>query len=106
MNARPEASVTYLAPVSEPAPSDRGLMELALTLDTERSANRAMLATVKELDRLLAEQRAANGQLEAQLGEYALAVTHQTAENRHLKAALTEADTRRKMPFWRRLKRR
>jgi len=104
MNAEPEASVTYLEPVPEPAQSpDRALMELALTLDTERGANRAMLGTVKELDRRLGEQRAANAALEAQIGEYAMAVTHQTAQNRHLRTALNEAEARLATPLWRRL---
>ncbi len=106
MNAQPEASVTYLEPVPGPSQSpDRAVMELALTLDTERNANRAMLATVKELDRQLGEQRAANAKLEAQLGEYALALTHQTAQNKHLRATLKEADARRKTPLGRLAKR-
>lgn len=97
MSAQPtHAPVTYLEPVPsapqpEPVSSDEALTELALALDTQRSANKAMVGAVKGLDRMLAEQRELNGELahktlelEAQLAEYAAAVTEQVSENKRL----------------------
>ena len=124
MAAEPShAPVTYLEPVPNLSPSpgpdsrDQALTELALALDTQRSANKAMIGAVKELDRMLGEQRqlAAQAQernqlLEAQLVEYASAVTEQVSENKRLWCEVRLAEHRLEeeldKPAWRRLLRR
>lgn len=94
MNVQPDASVSYLEPAAGSPRSP----------DTERSANRALLATIKALESQLAEQRAAYAALEKQNGEYAMELTHQTAQNRHMRSALKEADARLAGPIWQRRK--
>ncbi len=97
MSAEPtHAPVSYLEPVpSPPRPAqvtnDEALTELALALDTQRSANKAMVEAVKGMDGMLGEQRELNAeltqrneQLEAQMAEYAEAVTRQVADNKRL----------------------
>ena len=121
MSAEPiHAPVTYLPVPPAPPPGDvrdGALTELALALDTERTANKAMLAAVKDLDRMLAEQRDENGQLternaqlEAQLVEYAEAVTRQVADNKRLWCEVRLAEHRLEeeldKPLWRRVLRR
>lgn len=70
------------APVAFLDSRDEALTEMALALDTERSANKAMLQAVKGLDAMLDEQRARVEALEGQLTEYATAVTEQAAVNK------------------------
>lgn len=122
MAAEPShAPVTYLEPLRsatpEPDKRDQALTELALALDVQRSANKAMVGAVKDLDRLLGEQRKAtaelaerNGALEAQLTEYASAVTEQVSENKRLWCEVRLAEHRLEewldKPAWRRLMRR
>ncbi|HEX5910690.1 MAG TPA: hypothetical protein VFY44_09370 [Thermoleophilaceae bacterium] len=123
MSAEPtHAPVTYLEPVfSPPRPaqvtSDEALTELALALDTQRSANKAMVEAVKGMDRMLGDQRELNAdlarrneQLEAQMAEYAEAVTRQVADNNKLWCDLRVAEHRLEewldKPAWRRLMRR
>lgn len=123
MSAQPShAPVTYLEPVPRaPRPdsiaSDEALTELALALDTQRSANKAMLEAVKGLDSMLAVERGLNGelsettvQMEAQLAEYASAVTEQVADNKRLwcqvRLAEHRLDEELNKPAWRRLLRR
>ena len=120
MSAIPShAPVTYLeavpsGPLPAPSAGDEALTELALALDTQRSANRAMLEAVKELDRKLASQRELNGELtdkarylEAQMAEYAAAVTDQVADNKRLGRQLRLSEDRLVAelgkPAWRRL---
>ena len=124
MAAEPShAPVTYLEPVPNLSPPtapdsrDQALTELALALDTQRSANKAMVGAVKELDRMLGEQRQQasqamerSQQLEAQLVEYAAAVSEQVSENKRLWCEVRLAEHRLEewldKPAWRRLMRR
>ena len=123
MSAEPtHAPVTYLESVPSPprpaqATTDQALTELALALDTERSANKAMVEAVKGMDRMLAEQRQVNAeltakaeQMESQLAEYATAVTQQVADNKRLWCEVRLAEHRLEeeldKPGWRRLLRR
>ncbi len=100
------ATVTYL----EPLQSDEALTELALALDTQRSANKAMIQAVKGMDGMRAEERERNGQLEAQIAEYQEAVTRQVADNKRLWCEVRLAEHRLEewldKPAWRRLMRR
>jgi len=116
MSAEPtHAPVTYLEPVPSPprperATNDEALTELALALDTQRSANKAMVAAVKGLDGMLVSEREKNAHLEAQIAEYATAVTEQVAENKRLWCEVRLAEHRLEeeldKPGWRRLLRR
>jgi hypothetical protein len=123
MSAEPmHAPVAYLEPVPSPprpaqATNDEALTELALALDTQRSANRAMIQAVKGMDGMLGEQRELNAELthrnehlEAQIAEYAEAVTRQVADNKRLWCEVRLAEHRLEewldKPAWRRLMRR
>lgn len=124
MSAQPtHAPVSYLEPVpsisehAAPDARDEALTELALALDTQRSANKAMLEAVKGLDQVVVQHRKRaeelerqNQGLEAQLVEYAAAVTQQVAENKRLWCEVRLAEHRLEeeldKPTWRRLLRR
>ena len=110
-------SSRFRAPRPAQVTNDEALTELALALDTQRSANKAMVEAVKGLQGMLTAERERTGELEhtalqqeAQLKEYAEAVTKQVADNNKLWCDLRVAEHRLEewldKPAWRRLMRR
>lgn len=121
MSANPvQASVTYLEPIAtrvEEDLADAAVLGLTRQLDTQRSANKALLAAVHQLDCRLCEQRRLVVDLEAQKleGEAVLATTAaELAEEKranqrlYCDRALAEHQHQQELdkPGWRRLLRR